>query len=134
MAILKVFKSRIPSCNYVFARGKSAAFVEGRYATGILEEISELEQEILSGHPHIYVDPAETEVDSDAVDPMAALREKIIADYLKNQAAATDPSRDMGKSDQGPVKASNTRDIAVAAAGGNGAAVIADVAKLVGKK
>lgn len=134
MATFKVFKSRIPSCNYVFAKGKAAAFVSGRYVTGSAEEIAELEQEILSGHPHLYVDPADAETDSTVQDPLSALREKIISEYLAAQAIATDPSRDMGKSDQGPVKASNTRDIAVAAAGGNGAAVIAEVAKLVGKK
>jgi hypothetical protein len=122
MAILKVFKSHIPSVNYIFKNGKPAIFVSGKFATGIQSEIDELEAEIAAGHPHIYVDAAEKEIDSEKVDPMIGLREKIIAEYLEKQAAAAgDPTRDMGTSAAGPIIPSSSADIASAALGGSGA-------------
>jgi hypothetical protein len=53
---------------------------------------------------------------------MIGLREKIIAEYLEKQnAAAGDPTRDMGTSAAGPIIPSSSADIASAALGGSGA-------------
>lgn len=120
MTTLRVFKSTFPSINYIFKNGKAAIFQQGVFRTDVEWEIKELEAEVAASHPHIFIDENEREIDSEMVDPMNALRAKIIADYIAQQAAATNPANDMGNSDQSPVKPSNSRDVAVAAAGGDG--------------
>ena len=129
MTILRVFKSAIPSINYIFPSGKVAAFQFGVYRTDIKDEIEHLENEIRLGHPQIFIDEAEREIDSELVDPIHALRAKIIAEYVAQQEAASNPDNDMGKSDQSAVKPANSRDIAAAAAGGSGASLMAAIAK-----
>lgn len=118
--ILRVFKCTIPSCNFIFSNGKPAIFVQGVYRTAVDWEIAELEKEVASGHPHVYIDAKEREIDSEMVDPMNALRAKIIAEYKATMEAATNPDNDMGKSAQGAVIPANSRDVAPAAAGGAG--------------
>jgi len=118
MATLRVFKSTIPSCNYIFQKGKSAAFVNGTYRTANEAEIAELEAEISLGHPNIYIDAAEREIDSELVDPIAALRHKIIADYEAQKAANTNPDRDLGNYTAGAVVPASSRDVAAATANG----------------
>lgn len=121
MSTLKVFKAHLPSINYIFTNGKPAIFVQGVYRTDSEWEILELEREIKLGHPHLYIDPLETEVDSEMIDPMNALRHKIIAEYKAEEAAkAGNPDRDMGTSDTQALKPGSTRDIAEAASGGSG--------------
>jgi len=120
---LAIFKNTMPSCNYIFKDGTSAVFVSGRYHTDDPKRIEELAAEVDAGHPHIYVDAAEATVQKEMLDPMNALRAKIIGEYLAAQAAATDPTNDMGKSTQGPVIPANTQDIQQAAAGGAGTPV-----------
>lgn len=95
-----LYKSRIPSCFYVFKNGKQGFFVDGRYNTGLSKEIEELDEEILSGHPHIYVDKDEAQVDTDALDPMEVVRKKAVADYIAAQKKVTDPTNDMGSTEQ----------------------------------
>jgi hypothetical protein len=121
MALLKVFKSNIPSINYIFPWGKVAAFQFGVYRTDLEDEVKHLEAEVKLNHPHIFIDEAEREIDSAMVDPIHALRAKIIAEYEASRARAENPDQDMGASDQSPVKPSNSRDVAVAMAGGSGA-------------
>jgi len=113
----------------VFANGKPAIFVSGVYRTDIDWEIAELDKEVKSGHPHIYVDSAEATIESEMVDPMNALRAKIIAEFVASQEAATNPDNDMGKSTQGAVIPANSRDIASAAAGGSGEARLVNLPK-----
>ena len=121
MALLKVFKSNIPSINYIFPWGTVAAFQFGTYRTDMEKEIEHLEAEVKLNHPHIYIDETEREIDSAMVDPIHALRAKIIAEYEASRARAENPDQDLGKSDQSAVKPSNSRDVAVAMAGGSGA-------------
>lgn len=125
MTTLRVFKSTIPSVNFIFANGKPAIFQQGVYRTDVDWEIAELEKEVLARHPHIYIDEKEREIDSEMVDPMNALRAKIIADYLASEQAATNLSNDMGATLQEPLKPASSRDVAVAAAGGEGTAMSA---------
>jgi len=125
MSLLRVYKATLPSVNYIFRNGKPAIFVQGKFATGVADEIAELDDEIAKGHPIIYVDAAEREIDSEAVDPLAALRAKIIAEYKASEAAAIDPTNDMGTSTQGALTPASTADIAVAAEGGSGVGLAA---------
>lgn len=120
MSMLRVFKSNIPSINYIFPWGTVAAFQQGYYRTDDEREVEHLNAEVKLRHPHIFVDENEREVDSKLVDPMEALKAKIIADFLVAQEKANDPSNDMGSSDQSAVKPANSRDVAVAMAGGSG--------------
>jgi hypothetical protein len=118
--MLSVFKATLPSVNYIFKNGKPAIFVSGRYTTSVEAEIKELNEEVAAGHPHISIDPNEREISSELVDPIAALRHKIIAEYKATELSATNPSNDMGQSIQGALIPGNTTNIAEAAAGGNG--------------
>jgi hypothetical protein len=95
MAIVNQYFCTLPSSQYVFKTGKVAAFIGGTYRTDIETECAELDAEIKTGHPHIYVTDEKT-VDTTKLDPMANLKEKIIADYLATQARAVDPANDMG--------------------------------------
>ena len=132
--MLRVFKSTLPSVNYIFGNGKPAIFINGVFRTDIANEIFALEEEVKQHHPHIYIDPKETEIDSELVDPMNALRAKIIAEFVATQAAATALTNDRGTSDQSGAKPASTTDVASAAAGGSGAQLLANVAALVKNK
>lgn len=101
MAILHVFKSRIPSCKFLFKNGKEANFIGGRFMTDVQSEIDELQAEVTLNHPHIYVDSAEAKVDSEKLDPLEEIRKKAVADYLAKQAAAVATSNDRGSTAQG---------------------------------
>lgn len=124
-----LFKSRIPSCQYAFKKGRLAIFRRGEYITDVQEEIDELTSEIASGHPTLYVDPKEVTVSPERDDPIASLRAKIAleerARILEEMAAATNPGRDLGTSEQGKLNAASTSDIAPTAANGDASARLA---------
>jgi hypothetical protein len=125
MAILKLYKSTIPSINFILGNGKPCIFINGRFATDVDSEISALDYEIKLGHPHIRVDDAEPTIDSDMVDPMEVLRAKMRAEIIAEMAAATNPDNDMGTSTQSSLKPASSSDIAPAAIGGSGAGLAA---------
>lgn len=83
MPILKVFKSSMPSLNYVTKKGANLAFNHGRYHTERASEIAELEEEIKSGHPHIFVDPNEKEIDTTLQDEIAKAQKEAAERILK---------------------------------------------------
>lgn len=113
MAIKKVFKSRIDSCKYIFSNGKEANFIGGKYLTDLESEIAALEFEIKSGHPHIYIDTAEKEIDTEQMDPIEQIKKKAIAEYIAAQKAAVNPDNNMGSTEQGKLTGiSNSRSIA----------------------
>lgn len=136
MTMLRVYKSTMPSMSVILANGKPCIFVNGYYRTDNPMEIGTLDSEVKAGHPHIFIDPNEVEVDSTLVDPMAALRHKIIEEYKASQeAAAGDPNRDMGTSDQTQkLNVSTSADIAQAAAGGSGMPLAARLMALTANK
>lgn len=112
MATLKLFKSRAHTMGYSFPNGHTVHFVAGMYATANKYEIEELTKECEAGHPTFYIDPAETEVESEALDPMAGLKMKAIQDERESLAIATNPLRDMGSTEQGKLKGiANSRSI-----------------------
>ena len=122
MSTLRVFKATLPSVNYIFKNGKPAIFVNGMYTTDVPFEIEELDAEISTRHPHIFIDESMREIDSAKVDPIAALREKIIAEYKATMAAATSMDNDRGTAEAPKLKPASTSDIMEAAAGGSGVA------------
>ena len=133
MSMLRVFKATMPSVSVIFGDGTQAIFVGGVYRTDNESHIATLESEIKKCHPHLFIDPAEKEIDSTMVDPMAQLRAKIIAEYLAAEANATDPTNDMGTTEQTKLKPANTVDIAQAAANGSGAQLSAQLTNLMAK-
>lgn len=98
--LLHVFKSNIPSSQYIFKSGKYAHFVDGKYFTDIESEIAELEAEIAGRHPHIYKDNGELTIVAEDRDPMVALRKKIIAEHEAQKAAIERGDKDFGNSVQ----------------------------------
>lgn len=98
MAMLKLFKSRTSSVQYVFKNGLMAHFVGGRYTTDKEAQIAELEEEIKLGHPTFYIDEKETEVDSTQLDPLEFIKKKAVAEYIAAQKAKE--GTDFGSSDK----------------------------------
>lgn len=128
---LRVFKATMASVNFIFPNGKPAIFQSGVYRTADEGEIQQLDYEISKGHPHIYVDPNEREVDSEMIDPMAVLRARHIAEYLEEQKRAMNADQSLGETDKNaPLMAASTRDIAAAAVGGSGESITARLANL----
>ena len=123
MAMLRVFKSTIPYVNYVFGNGKIAGFIKGVYRTDDEGEIASLDYEVKQHHPHIYIDPAEREVDSELLDPMVVMRmqirEQVLAEIAaQNAITSENPDRNMGTSTIGALMPANTRDVQAATVGG----------------
>lgn len=85
--IVNLFFCHIPSSRYVFPDGTEAAFIAGRYATDDEDKIAHLNYEISKGHQHIFTDPEKLQCDEAELDPMEALKKKIIEDYVAQQAA-----------------------------------------------
>lgn len=128
-----LYWATMPFMNYVFSKGKLANFRHHRFATDIPEEIEQLNAEIKSNNPYIYTKSDALFLTDEMEDPMKALKAKIIADYLVEQAKHVNPSNDMGISDSGPIKPMSTTDIAATAAGGDGSQSAAKLVALTGQ-
>lgn len=115
----RLYWATMPFMNYIFPRGKVAVFRHHRYATDIQEEIQNLDNEVAQNHPHIYVKPDMMYLTEEMEDPMKALRTRIIAEYLADQAKHVNPLNDMGTTSQEPIRPQSTSDIASVAAGGD---------------
>ena len=85
-----------PILNIITTLGKKIRFVAGVYITDNEHEIEFLDKEIKQGHPMIYVKKGDEVVGAEALDPMAAIKAKIIAEHEAAKAAQADPKRDMG--------------------------------------
>ena len=120
---MRLYKSRLLSCKYIFTNGVAANFVNGKYATPVESEIAELDAQIRQGHSHLYVDKDEITIDYDHTDPLAELKKKFFAEFTAQAeaAAATQAAvtagRDLGATVHGVLKAANTTDIAPVALG-----------------
>lgn len=64
MALKKVFKSSFSELSYITKAGKRIRFSQNRYLTDDEAEVKELEGEIKSGNPYLYIDPSEKEIDT----------------------------------------------------------------------
>lgn len=82
MAMLKLYKSRIPNINYIFRDGQTAVFKRrtnenaGHYLTKEDKRINEL-NEICENHQHLYIDPNDFEIDEADADPAVAYRNRV---------------------------------------------------------
>lgn len=114
-----LYWSTMPFMNYVFTKGEFAHFRHHRFATDVPEEIEQLNNEVARKHPHIYIKPDQPYLTEEMEDPMKALKKKIIAEFLAQQAAFTDPENDMGNTKQEAIRPQSTTDIAAVAAGGD---------------
>lgn len=85
MAIKQVFCSALPSCRFVFANGVVAEFVAGEFHTDEEYQISELQAEVDRKHPNLFRNPKKLEVDTDAIDPIEAIKQKAVADFIAEQ-------------------------------------------------
>lgn len=116
--LLHVYWGTLPSINYIFPNGKPAIFVNNRFTTNIPYEIEHLDNEIKMGHPHIYKKPGEETMDAKYLDPMEAVRERIIADAIAMGLVTANVDRDMGTSDQTQkLNVQTSTDVAAASAG-----------------
>lgn len=80
MAIKKIFKSSLPHLVYVTTKGKNLMFTNHKHITDNAQDIAELEDQIKSQHPHIFVDLAETHIDTTLQDAITeAQREATLA-------------------------------------------------------
>lgn len=110
MSTVNVFFARMSSCRYVFGDGSEAAFVGGRYTTDDPNKIAELNREIKLNHPHIYVDSAMVQVNSEDLDPMAVLKKRIIEEAIAaGELQRTNPTESF--SQQGALKPSSSADL-----------------------
>jgi hypothetical protein len=111
-----MYKSHIRSTQFIFGNqpdfdpvrnpirsainGKIAAFVDGKYRTDNAFEIAQLDHEVASGHPTIYVDPNESVVEIDSNDPLASLKAAWLAEaeakIRAEMLAAVNPANDAG--------------------------------------
>jgi hypothetical protein len=93
----RVFKSSLRSCKYIFKDGTNGYFIDGRMVTDNEDHIAEMEHEIKHKHPTFFIDDKDSTSDTPQLDPMSALKKKIIEDYLKEQKEQA--VKDMGNSD-----------------------------------
>lgn len=111
MAILSVFKSKVPSISYFFKNGKQAPFINGKFITDVESEIEELMADIgaigsdKSKHPHLYVDPDEKEFDTEAPSYEETIRAqeraKVLAEISAANNLATNPANNISTSEAG---------------------------------
>lgn len=97
----KLFKSSIPNIFMILASGTKAEFANGIFFTTDEDDIAYLTKEVKRGHPHIYIDANEPEIDTDAVTPYEQLRKKIRQELMAEMQAAGDVSNQRGNYDVG---------------------------------
>jgi ribonuclease HII len=91
MSLKNIYKSRLVASVYVTRNGKPLHFIDGKHITDNQEDIAELEMEIKRGSQEfsIYVDPAESQVDTSLQDAIQkATREAaraVIEKFRKEQ-------------------------------------------------
>lgn len=117
--IRQIFKSHLPSVNFFFSNGMQGAFMMGRFETAIPSQIAELTKEVEHGHPHIYIDQAEKEIDTEAPTPLEVLRKEMYEQARADLIAAGQMSEKVSTSNSGNFAASitNTTNIQEAAMG-----------------
>ena len=129
----KLYWATMPFMNFVFPNGKVAVFRHYRFATEVPSEIEVLDREVAGNHPYIYVKQDALYLTEEMEDPMKALRKKIIADYLAEQAKFVDPNNNMGNTVQENLRPQSTSDIASVAAGGDATQSAAKLVALTNK-
>lgn len=129
----RLYWSTMPFMNYVFKNGDIAHFRHHRFATLADSEITELDAELKQGNTYIYAKDDVPYLTEEMEDPMKALKSKIIAEFLAEQAKHVQPDNDMGHSDNGPIKPQSTSAVAPVAAGGDATQLVALTKQLADK-
>lgn len=76
-----------PKLGIIMPNGKRIAFVAGYYVTSDEEEIKFLDGEVKLKHPMIYVKAGQEVVTKEQLDPLNAIKEKIIKEHEAAKAA-----------------------------------------------
>jgi hypothetical protein len=92
------FSSR-PKISITMPNGNRIYFVAGTYVTDNESEVEFLNEQIKHNHPMIFIQKGKETVTQEQLDPLAAIKEKVIAEYLSKQAEQQNPNRDMGRTD-----------------------------------
>jgi hypothetical protein len=113
----KFYASR-PRITIVREQGQRIFFNAGMYVTDNPDEVAFLQAEIKRGNRMIYTKTGEETVTQDQLDPMNALRKKIIEEYEANRAAQQNGTRDLGTVEAAAgVAPATTKSIAPVVAG-----------------
>lgn len=130
-----VFHNSLLNSRFALKSGKECIFLNGDFATGNPEEVREIAEDINAGNPHISLsnDFDKVLINKADLDPLEALKRKIIADFVATQATIVEGKADYGTSEQGKLNATSSTDVNAAASGSiSGAAAPAGVgAKIV---
>ena len=126
MATKNRYFSRVPSCKFIFKSGKEAAFVGGIFDTDFASEIKELDEEVATGHPHIFVNVDQLTIDSECLDPLTEIKRKAIEEYIAAQVAASDPKNNRGNTKETKLNTVTTADIAAASADSSSGQAVAE--------
>jgi hypothetical protein len=128
--VFNLYMSARQSMQVIGPKGQRIQFVSGKYFTSDEEEIEFLDTMAKAGRD-VHTDPKQLQITESERDPMNALRAKFFKEFIEQQQAQLNPDNDRGASVQGQIKASNSRDSAPVAAGGDATALHDQVAKLV---
>lgn len=128
----RLYKSHIKFCNIHLPSGRRLDFKGGMFVTDESDVIAFLDTAIARDEyaGQIFIDPNARTITAEQENPMLALKKKFFEEFLAKQAAHNDSNRDMGTSEQGPLNAASTTDIAPTALGGPGSAALM---KLIGR-
>lgn len=116
MAIKNAYFSTLASCRYIFKNGAEAPFINYVFYTNDETQIKELDAEIAAGNNMIYTKPEQLTVDTSKLDPLQAIKDAAIKEFLENQAAANKLSNDRGTSEKVKLNVASSRNVADAAA------------------
>jgi hypothetical protein len=94
--ISNIFKSTLPSVSYFFKNGVQAPFINHKFITSNKDQITELTEEVNIGHPHIYIDPKESTIDSEALTPIELIKKQAKEEAIAELKAAM--NKDAGTS------------------------------------
>lgn len=88
MSIKRVYHNTMLNSQYLFKNGKAAHFTNGRFATDVASEISELDAEIVNGVPHIYINPTDSQEDTGLQDAIREAQVKATKEAVAAYEAA----------------------------------------------
>jgi len=117
---LVVFRNSHESSSMYTPKGTRVIFVAGKYATQDPEIIAFLDDTIAAGSQFLRRGTPEDVAGITGNDPLAQLRAKFFAEFAADSARITaelNQGKDQGTSNQGPLKAATTKDIAPISAG-----------------
>lgn len=102
--LVNIFFSHAPTMGYCFRTGRLVHFVNGQYTTSNKAEIDELNEVCEEPNSNYFIKPDQLTVDPTQLDPMAVLYAKMMEKARAEVAAATDRTRDMGKTEVGKLE------------------------------